>query len=843
MRPGALWFMYRNRLRAQLGEELLALFGIVVGVALVFAVLVANQSIGRSVDDVVHGVVGKASHELRARESRGFDQSLYDRVARIPAVRFAAPALERRVAIVGPDGRRSVTMFGVDRRLQRLGGALVQRIGPVDVPSISLPESVARPLGLHPGQRITLVSGERRRTARVGALLSREDIGGPLSGSPIAIASLAYAQRLTGLRGRVTHILVEPRPGDDHEVQGALERLAAGKLDVRRSDAETVLIREAAKPNDQSSLLFSAISAGIGLLFAYNAMLLTLPTRRRICAEMRLIGFRRGQVLAPMLFETALLTVVGVALGLLLGDLLSLLVFGEVPDYLTSAFAIGSHRVVTVRTIAVAGAVGVVATFAAAARPLRELYSVGPMDATHRLTLTQGEHVVGGRPQLLFWAGLGMLAALTALALVVPSASLVAATLCAAVSVAVLPLLLSFLVRVGNALTWQGRRRALAWVAVKELAATPTRAAALAATAAVAVFGITAVEGARRDLVRGADAFADELAGAGAIHVLAGQRENFLGLQPFNARASVERLKRLEIVRSVEVHRGELLDVGRRRLAVLGRPARPGQLLIESALREGSVEAVSRRLDKGGWAVVSSELAKEQRLSLGERLTLPTPAGEESFRVAGITTNYFWPPGAVVFGARDHGRLWGESSASELMVDLRPGVSAHQAKREITAALGPWSGLRVLTASERKAEIGATARQAVTTLGQIGALVLICAVLAVAAAMGAAVWQRRQRLAALKTIGYHRGQLWRLIVMEAGILLSFGGMIGAGLGLYAQIIASRWLELTTGFSVSYSPAVGLAGVALAALIVFATAVAALPGRLAAGVSPRVAFSE
>jgi putative ABC transport system permease protein len=217
--------------------------------------------------------------------------------------------------------------------------------------------------------------------------------------------------------------------------------------------------------------------------------------------------------------------------------------------------------------------------------------------------------------------------------------------------------------------------------------------------------------------------------------------------------------------------------------------------------------------------------------------------GERVFRVAGITTNYFWPPGAIVLGSQDYGRLWGERFASEIMVDLRPGVAPQQARHDIAAALGPQSGLRVLTADERATEFGGTARQALSTLGQIGGLVLICAVLAVAAAMGVAVWQRRQRLAALKTIGFSRAQLLRLIVMETIVLLTLGGTIGALLGLYAQAVASRWVEFTSGSSVSYSPALGLAAVVLAVLVTLATAAAALPGRLASGVSPRAAFSD
>lgn len=840
MRLGALWFMYRRRLRAQLGQELLAVFGIAVGVALVFAVLVANQSISASVTNLLRGIVGQASLELRARDARGFDQDLVARVDRVPSVRAAAPALARRVSIVGPAGRRSVTLFGGDQRLQRMGGELIQRVGPIDVPALSLPEAIARPLGLHPGQRLQLVSGERRVTARVGALLSSEDIGG-LARSPIAIAPLGYAQRLTGLTNRVTHVLVQPRAGAADDAQRALARIAGDRLDVRRADSEGALMREAARSNDESSLLFSAISAGIGLLFAYNAMLLTLPARRRICAEMRLIGFRRRQVLASLLFETALVAIAGVALGLVFGEFLSRVLFGEVPRYLTSAFAIGNERVVTATTVTVACTLGVVAAFAAAARPLRELYLVNPMDATHRLTLTQGERIGGGRPQILFWAGLALLATVTAIAVVVPSASLVAATLCALVSVAVLPLVLRLLVRGANALTRNGRRRAMAWVVVKEIAATPTRAAALAATAAVAVFGVTTVEGARQDLIRGADVFADELAAAGAVHVVAGGEENYLALEPFDVREVADRLRRVPVVESLAIHRGELLDVGRRRLAVFGRPAETSQLAMSSALTEGSLGTVAGRLREGGWAVVSSGVARERDLSVGDRFRLPAPAGERVFRIAGISTNYFWPPGTIVLSARDFGRLWGRASASELMVRLRSGVDPRQGRREIADALGPGSGLRVLTADERAEEFGSTARQALTTLGQIGGLVLTCAVLAVAAAMSVAVWQRRQRLAALKTIGFRRRQLLWLIVGEAMLLLTIGGAIGAALGLYAQAVASRWIELTSGSSVAYFPAVGLAATTLVLLVVLATAAAALPGRFASGVSLRAAF--
>jgi len=697
-------------------------------------------------------------------------------------------------------------------------------------------------LGLHPGQRVEVISGERRVTARVGAVLSAADIGG-LSLSPIVIAPLRYAQRLTGLTGRVTHILVEPARGARAETAASLHRLAAGTIDVRRSDSEAVLMREAARSTDQSNLLFSAISAGIGLLFAYNAMLLTLPSRRRTCAELRLIGFRRRQILVLLLFETALLSVAGAALGVALGELLSRALFGQVPRYLTSAFAIGDQRIVSSSAIAIACAVGITAAFVAALRPLRELYVITPLEATHRLTLTQGERIHGTRPQLLFLIGAVLLVVVTAVAWLEPSASLVAATVCALVSVAFLPLALTFLVRWSRSVTARGRRRAIAWIAVSEIAATPTRATALAATAAVAVFGITTVEGARQDLVRGAGIFASELGSANAVHVVAGDRENYLALEPFSPHESKRRIARLGIVDSVEVHRGELLDVGRRRLALFGRPTKPTELLLGSELRQGSLADVTKRLSQGGWATVSSGVASEHHLGVGDRFALPTPSGVRRLRIAGITSNYFWPPGVIVVSTRDYASLSRTTSASELIVRLRPGIPATTGLATIRAALGPQNGLRILTSAQRAGEFRATARQAMTTLGQIRGLVLVCAILAVAAAMGAAVSQRRQRIAALKTLGFRRRQLLWLIVVEALLLLTAGGVVGAGLGLYGQAIASRWVELSSGSSVAYAPAIGLAATTLASVAVLATAAAAIPGHFVTRVPPRAAFGE
>jgi putative ABC transport system permease protein len=122
-------------------------------------------------------------------------------------------------------------------------------------------------------------------------------------------------------------------------------------------------------------------------------------------------------------------------------------------------------------------------------------------------------------------------------------------------------------------------------------------------------------------------------------------------------------------------------------------------------------------------------------------------------------------------------------------------------------------------------------------------LLSIAAALAVAAAMGAAIWQRRIPLARMRIDGFEPGRLWATIMLEAGIVLGVGCGIGAVMGTYAHLLASRWLTLTTGYPAPFE--VGVVPVIATCLFVGvgALAVTAVPGALAANTSPRVGLQE
>ncbi len=201
--------------------------------------------------------------------------------------------------------------------------------------------------------------------------------------------------------------------------------------------------------------------------------------------------------------------------------------------------------------------------------------------------------------------------------------------------------------------------------------------------------------------------------------------------------------------------------------------------------------------------MLSQALAEEHHLGVGSAFTLPSPE-PQTFHVAALSTNLGWAPGAIVMSSADYARAWASTDASAYSVLLAPGASPQAVAHEIAAALGPNSGLAVQTAAEHADEQHALSREALASLTQIATLIPIVAVLAMAAAMGAMVWQRRPRLAKLKLEGIARVSLWRTILLESLMLLLVGCLTGALFGLYGQQLADRALAHVINFPVVYS---------------------------------------
>ncbi len=316
---------------------------------------------------------------------------------------------------------------------------------------------------------------------------------------------------------------------------------------------------------------------------------------------------------------------------------------------------------------------------------------------------------------------------------------------------------------------------------------------------------------------------------------------NLLQTAPFAAHEQA-RLQRLPGVRAVRLYRGGLLDWGDRRTWVIAPPRASTPLLPASQIVEGNVQQATARVRAGGWAVLTQAIAEEHHLHIGSTFTLPTP-NPTPMRLAALSTNIGWAPGAIVMNASDYARAWGSQDALRLQRPARPRRlrerRAHRDRTRARPAYGPRCAERrpARRPPEHAQPPGPRAphadRHADPDRRRAGD----------GRRDGQHGLAAPPRLAKLKLEGFPVGELWRTIILESVLLVGVGCVSGALFGLYGQQLLDRALANVIGFPVVYSFGALTALTSLLIVTLASVLIVALPGYLATGVPPAVALQD
>jgi putative ABC transport system permease protein len=834
VRLETLLHFYRKRLRVHAVQELLAGTAIVVSVALVLTYQAVNSGVGAAGRQNLRALTGDATLALVARDGRGFDARLRARVAALPGVAHASALLEQGASVAYGGRRVPIHLLGADARLSSLHPLATQRIdlGRLQ-PGIVLSASVARRLALVRTGRpsglpqLRLIVRGRARAVPVSAVLDRGMLG-PLSDAALGVAPLSYAQRLAHLPQRVTRVLVAPAAGQQTFVRAELERVGAGKLTVLSRDEELRSLTLATAAIDRGTTLLTAIGALVALLFAFTAMLPTLPDRRRFVAALRMTGCPRSYVVQILAFQAIVLGAIASAVGVLVGAALAHGTDHDLTGYLDFAFVLGSHHALSWQVLATTFAGGVLASCLASALPLLDLHA-GRAPVAVFARLREPGRTVNVVVLLLALCGLALLATAGAVLLLESSVTIVGMVVSA---VAIMLAVFAAIRRLSR--RWRPSSLVLA---LRALRATSPLALGLVVAGAVAVFAAVGMLGWHQSLLNGM--YADFRGYFGTADVWIAQPGDDLAVQSFDAHGLARRVAAVDGVRDVRSLRSSLLDVGGRRVWVIARPDGDRPLVPTGQVAAGDVRMLAPRVQAGGWVAVSQQVADARGAGLGGEIRLPTPTGSRTYRVAAITTNLGWGPGAVVMSARSYRRAWGSDDVSALEVDLAPGTDADRAVAAIRHALGvEAAGLQVETAHARVGRATAVARSGLAWSERAARLLLIAAALSLAAAIGAGTWQRRAAFGQLRLMGWRSLRLWYALLWETALVLGTGCLVGAAAGLYGQYLGNRWLRQAIDYPTVQAFAPGK--VVSTCLLVFALALAgtAVAGAFMSRTPPR-----
>jgi putative ABC transport system permease protein len=819
-------------LRARPLRTLLTTIGVALGVAVLYAGLATNAGIGAAVDRAVGTMVGRADLRIAAFRETGLSEETRLAVAAVPGVELAAPDFERRsylgTGLFGPGPLPPpVTIVGIDPTLEPRIHDLTLSAGAA-LPADGMTEALvtatlAREDAITVGDRLGLQGLDAPVYLRVAGILAGD---GPWSGPTgrAVVTNLPVAQSVFGADG-LTRIDLDLVDGTDPTtVIEALQATLAEPF-VVSSPRDLAAAMEASTGDfAATTALIAAIALFAGAFLIFNTLSMTVVERVRELGLLRAAGATRGQLSAFILVQASVIGVLGAGVGIVAGGTLA----AGIAAWMGSVGSVPIAGPVVRLTDAVAALViGLAVTLAAAIEPARRAGRVPPVEALKaRLDLPSA------RNARLRWL-IGVFVAVGVLGLAIwPRAAGEAALLR---SLAVYAVLLAVALLVPFVLPALARIAGTPFMLLVRLEERLARASVLRDRArATLTVGALTVGLAMIVALGGVGQHARAAAGAWIADVVPGDLI-VTSIFPRGLDEGLdEALGSLDGVASVSpVATFDLAVDGRRvdGVAMIGADLEAdGRLHLVEGERTSALAA----LDKGGAVIVPSGVAARDGLAIGSRITAVASDGSAmSLRVAGIAARTL--PGrsgeSLLVGWADADRL-GIDGADAFAVRFAPDASAGEraalADEARTLALDPVPLDRIQGA------IGEALDRVFGLFDVLSLIAVIVATLGIVNTLTMNVLERVREIGVLRAAGMTRRQVWRSVVVEAGITGLVGAICGvaAGLvvgGLMVALSGGRW---DLGVAVPWL-AVGVAfvlGVALAMLA------AAYPARLASGIS-------
>jgi putative ABC transport system permease protein len=231
---------------------------------------------------------------------------------------------------------------------------------------------------------------------------------------------------------------------------------------------------------------------------------------------------------------------------------------------------------------------------------------------------------------------------------------------------------------------------------------------------------------------------------------------------------------------------------------------------------EPTDDAIWDTARNSGLALASESFSHRFQLHRGDSLTLPTPTGLRSLRIAGIFSDYGNERGALVI-QREHFAVWfGDELATSIIAKLRNSDDAPAIRSRWKAAQ---PGLAVYTQGHLRGEALRIFRQTFAITDALELIGIAVSVLGLGFTLASLLWERRNDLTTLRALGFRHSEIAWATTLESVLT----ALVGILVGLVASL-ALGWLLIhrvnvqTFGWTLETDPPWGwMAGLGLAVL--------------------------
>ena len=777
----------------------LNILSVALGVCVFLAIMIANHSANRSFRAGVELLAGKAHLEVRGP----LDETLFPALAKIPGVSAATPVVQGILTLPDHPGEY-LRLLGVDPftnppfetfRMVWPDGS------PVDVEAwlrerdaLALTRAFAQKLGLQQGDTLRVNANGRPADLRVRFVLEPDD---PAALSDIRSASMdiGWAQELLGAVGRLDSVqLLLAGDADPATVAAAARALVPADVIVAAPRQRSEQIGKMLASFQLNLTALSLVSLLVGMFLIYNTVSASVVRARREIGILRAVGTSRREVRLLFLGEALVFGLPGIVLGILAAFPLAGLLVGAVGETISSLYVLVSieNLSVTPWQIAAAALAGLSSVLAAAWIPSGEATRVQVTRALHLGTAMEHYDTVPRRwlayglaslvlafaaSWFALYTGPALLGFAAAFLVIIGFAFLVpAATVGAGRIVSPLVKLLP------RGTAWRLAARNLVRAMHRNSLTTAALMAAIAMTVGVSVmiYSFRASVDTWINRTIQADLF---------VTLAANEVTGFQTTIPDEVVAWLENHPLVESVDTFHEKRVPFLD-GEVFLGIIR-----GRMRGELEFTGGDNERKGRLLRSPGYVAVSESFARRHGVKEGESLELAAPAGPQTFRIAGVHTDYTRDQGVILMDRDNYTAHWSEPGAHTSGVHLRDPSQADALGTELRDRFGRNTEYAIYSNASLRRRIFEIFDQTFAVTYVLRTISVIVAVLGVSLTLTTLVTEREREIGILRAIGGSAGQVRRAFLAESALIGLLASLVGLAAGACLAMVLTWVINL------------------------------------------------
>lgn len=816
------------------------LVGMTLGVAVVFAVDLANSSAKRAFALSLDTVTGRTTHQIVGTD--GIDEAIYTRLRTEFGVRSSAPIIQGAITLVGnskarentADYNETLQLLGVDIFAEPMfrdqgidNNSARDSLKLLNIGSVILAQSTADRLGINSGDFIRIKDHELKLN-----LISTVDSEDQPGFENIAMVDIATAQEVLDMHGKLTRIdLILPMP-TPHKNKDARFSVADGTsklqqdIDFLESTFSNISVTDAARQKNSLTQMTAAFHTNlqamsllallVGAFLIYNTVTLSVIQRRQTFGQLRAIGMQRHELFRSILTETLVFAVIGTIAGVIagywLGNGLLTLVTRTINDLY---FTLDVRQVSNDGfTLLKACLIGLGVSLLAALAPAIEASNSPPGTVIRRTTV---ERRISKLVPVIFVIGIALI--LLGIAIIwISNSSLWAgfgAIFCIVLGYSLMvPQVLITITSLGNRNNVISSNRTMGNYPLRSMTASLSRTAVAITALAVSVSATAGVGIMIGSFRLSVEQWLDNTLEADVYISAAADESN--AVLPANLAQKIAVLDGVGGTREARMTEVETNRAPARLMAIrtsgeaqLGYEFKASNNQTIERNQSNKVLTDSDRINSlsNSNAVIASEpFANKLGVAVGDQVKIATDNGLIPFTVAGIFTNYTTGKGLLVTSLGTYHRHWNDRLINSVGVNFTDSGNRKDTVQSIRSQIAN-SGQNLTMRSDadirdRSLEIF-DRTFAITHVLRL--LTIGVAFVGILSALMALSLERRAEYAVLRALGITPSELRNLMFLQTGLMGVIAGLLALPLGIImSQILVSIINVRSFGWSMEYS---------------------------------------